>query len=250
MKIPISVAIITRDEEANIRRCLESVTFADDIVVLDSESADRTVEIAKSLGARVFVEPFRGFGLQKRRAVELCRHDWVLSLDADEALSEPAKAALQTLVTSSELRENSYRFSRLSFHMGRWIRHGGWYPDWQIRFFNRQNANWSDSHVHEKVQSDSVGTIGGDIHHWVFDDLTDQIKTNNNYSSLGARQLAKKGRRFSMFRLIFKPVSKFLETYIWKRGFLDGLPGFIIAVGAAYSVFLKFAKLWEIEHKS
>jgi hypothetical protein len=241
---PLSLVVITRNAEKDLARCLQSVKFASDIVVLDCGSQDRTQEIAKQNGARVFVEEWRGFGPQRRRVTELAKHDWVLTLDADEALSPESQAELQELL-QSEPSEPAYRFPRLSFHMGRWIRHGGWYPDWQIRLYDRRRANWDTALIHEKVQAERVGTMEKPIQHWVFSSLTHQIETNNRYSGLGAEELAQKGRRFCLIHLLLKPKVKFLETYVWKLGFLDGLPGFIIAVGAGYSVFLKWAKLWE-----
>jgi glycosyltransferase involved in cell wall biosynthesis len=250
MKKPLSLVVITRDEEDHIERCIKSVPFASDVVVLDSFSQDKTVERAKALGARVFQEKFLGFGPQKNRAVELANHDWVLCLDADEALSPEAQTAVSDLFASGAPSQDAYQFSRLSYHLGRWIHHGGWFPDWQLRLFNRKKATWDQARIHEKVNvSGEIGRIKEPIQHWVFDNLSDQIQTNNRYSSLGAETLKMKGRHFWVVSLFVKPTSKFLETYIWKRGFLDGLPGFIIAVGAAYSVFLKYAKLWEMENK-
>ena len=241
---PISLVVITRNAEPHIARCLRSVPFASDIVVLDCGSTDQTVTVAKNLGARVFSEEWRGFGPQKRRATELAKTDWVLNLDADEALSGESQQELQDFL-KGPLSHTAYAFPRVSFHLGRWIWHGGWYPDWQIRFYDRRQANWSPDQIHEKVQSVSVGYLVKPIQHWVFKDLADQVATNNRYSTLGCDTLEEQGRRFSLFNLIVKPKVKFFETYIWKRGFLDGMPGLIIAVGAAYSVFLKWAKLWE-----
>jgi glycosyltransferase involved in cell wall biosynthesis len=244
---PLSLLVITRNAEPHIARCLKSVPFAADIVVLDSGSEDRTIEIAKSLGARVFEEEWRGFGPQKRRATELANSDWVLSLDADEALSDAAQIEVQALLAKPAANVEAYTFPRLSFHLGKWIRHGGWYPDWQTRLYNRTSANWSADPLHEKIECKSAQRqrLNSPILHWVFKDLTDQVATNNRYSTLGADQLFMKGRSFYLFPLLTKPWVKFFETYIWKMGFLDGLPGFIIAVGAGYSVFLKWAKLWE-----
>jgi glycosyltransferase involved in cell wall biosynthesis len=244
---PISLVVITRNAEHQIVNCLRSVPFATDIVVVDSGSTDQTVTVAKNLGARVFSEEWRGFGLQKRRATELAKTDWVLNLDADEALSPEAADEIKEFLEKRDFHHSAYALPRLSYHLGRWIRHGGWYPDWQIRLYDRRQANWSEDQLHEKVRSASVGHMVKPILHWVFKDLADQVATNNRYSGLGAESLAKSGRRFSLFNLIVKPKVKFIETYLWKRGFLDGLPGFIIAVGAAYSVFLKWAKLWESE---
>jgi glycosyltransferase involved in cell wall biosynthesis len=245
---PLSLVVITKNAETHIARCLKSVPFASDIVVLDSGSTDGTVMIAKSLGARVFQEEWRGFGPQKKRATELAKTDWILNLDADEALSEPAQIELQALLAVLPPAIDAFAFPRLSFHMGRWIRHGGWYPDWQVRLYDRTRAAWSEDPLHEKVQAKETARLKSPILHWVFKDLTDQVQTNNRYSGLGADQLERKGRRFRTFHLITKPWVKFFETYFWKLGFLDGMPGFIIAVGAGYSVFLKWAKLWEKEH--
>lgn len=249
MPTRISVAIITLNEERNIERCLKSVSFASDVVVVDSGSSDRTLEIAKAYGAKIHHQSWLGFGPQKNKAIDLCESDWILSLDADEALDDQAIAFLKEFQTGGTTTENkAFRFARLSFYMNRWIRHGGWYPDLQLRFFNRKHWRWSEDPVHEKVTGQgSVERAPGKILHWVFRDLFHQIETNNRYSTLGAEALVKKGKSFSFLKLIFKPISKFLETYIVKLGFLDGLPGFIISVGAAYSVFLKFSKVWEFQ---
>jgi glycosyltransferase involved in cell wall biosynthesis len=245
----ISLVVITRNAEEHIADCLNSVPFAVDKVVLDNGSTDKTLEIAQRCGARVFTEEWRGFGPQKRRATELAKTDWVLNLDADEALSEGSQAELKELLSRSEMdpRLDAFKFPRLSFHMGQWIHHGGWYPDWQIRLYNRKRANWTSAQLHEKVEAKTSARLQAPILHWVFKDLADQVSTNNRYSSLGAADLAKEGVSFSYFHFLTKPWVKFMETYFWKRGFLDGVPGFVIAVGAAYSVFLKWAKLWEIE---
>ncbi len=242
----LALVVITKNAQSTLRQCLESVPFALDKVVVDSGSQDGTIEIAKSLGARVFEREWQGYGLQKKMATELSQCDWVLSLDSDEALSPELQSEIQAWLEKDEATSApAYRFARLSFHMGRWIRHGGWYPDWQVRLFDRRRAAWSEDVIHEKVIADRVGQFSNPILHWVFRDLSHQVETNNRYSSLGALALAKKGRSFSLFHLLTKPWVKFFETYVWKRGFLDGRPGFIIAVGAAYSVFLKWAKLGE-----
>ena len=262
---PFSLIVITLNAEEHIARCLKSVPFASDVVVVDSGSTDKTVEIATQLGARVFQEEWRGFGPQKRRATELAKHDWVLSLDADEALSPQAQEELQALLSEGDgdgkdqgaagagvgagrLRQHeAFSFPRLSFHMGRWIRHGGWYPDRQVRLYDRRRTGWDEAQLHEKIMAENSFRLTHPLQHWVFKDLQDQVAANNRYSSLGCEQLVAKGRRFTLFHLIVKPKVKFFETYIWKRGFLDGVPGFVIAVGAAYSVFLRWAKLWEYE---
>lgn len=249
---PFTLAIICLNEAENIERCIRSVPFADDIVVLDSGSTDATRSIAASLGARVFDEPWRGFRQQKQRAVELAKYDWILSLDADEALSDDAQAELERLRRSATLGDFAgYDFLRKSWNLGRWIKHGGWYPDRQLRFFDRRRASWQGGEqIHERVAATRVASLEAEILHWPFKDLHEQIATNNRYSGLGAVELHGRGKRFSLYRILTKPVSKFVETYFFKGGFRDGMAGYVIAVGAAYSVFLKYAKLWEIEQRA
>ncbi len=248
--LSLSLVVIAKNEADNIGRCLDSVPFANDKLVLDSGSTDRTVPIAEAHGARIAIEEWRGFALQKKRATELALHDWVLTLDADEALSPELAKEIESLLAGASLLPDAFAVPRLSFHMGRWIRHGGWYPDWQVKLFNRKTAHWREGEVHEKVVAPKVVRLKSPVLHWVFTDLSDQVDTNNRYSTLGAKQLQKNGKKFSLVRLLVKAKFKFLETYIWKRGFLDGLPGFVIAVGAAYSMFLKHAKLWELQKLS
>ncbi|MEN0058814.1 MAG: glycosyltransferase family 2 protein [Bdellovibrio sp.] len=246
-KLPLSLVIITLNEEAHIERCIRSVPFAGDVVVVDSFSTDRTVEIAEKCGARVLQEAWRGFGPQKAFATEQARHPWVLCLDADEALSP--ELAAEILENFQNLDpEAGYLVPRKSYHLGRWISHGGWYPDYQLRLFNKEKSHWNSAALHEKVEVRRKRKMRRDLQHWVFDNLSDQVLTNDRYSSLGAQQWAGEGKRFYLFKLLVKPPTKFVETYFFKAGFRDGLPGFIIAVGAAYSIFLKWAKLWEMEH--
>ena len=247
----ISLAIICLNEAENIERCIRSVPFASEVVVVDSGSTDGTAEIAEKLGARVLQEAWRGFRDQKRLATQHCAHNWVLSLDADEALSLEAQKEIEQLLASDQNKLNDidgFEFPRLTWTMGRWIRHGGWYPDRQLRFFNRERAQWEGGEsVHERVAASRVARLQAPIYHWPFPTLAEQITTNNRYSGLGAEELLRRGKSFSIAKLVLKPITKFVETYLIKCGFLDGLPGFIIAVGAGYSVFLKWAKLWEIE---
>ena len=246
--IKISATIITYNEEKNIKRCIESLDFVDEIVVVDSLSIDNTCAIAKELGAKVIDQKFLGHIDQKQLAVENSTHDWILSLDADEEVSAELKTSILELI-NSPLKHDAYEMKRVSFHLGRWIRHGGWYPDKKIRFFNKQKANWGGYNPHDKViVKGTVGQLEGDLKHYVFKDLRHNIDTNNSYSSIMAEDLYKNGKKFSYIKLFFKPIGKFLEVYIYKRGFLDGMAGFIIAVGASYSMFLKFAKLWELQN--
>lgn len=254
MKFPISLVIITLNEQEGIARAIESASFCDDIVVLDSGSTDDTCQIARDLGARVILEEWRGFQAQKQRATDLAKNDWVLSLDGDEAVGSELREELLTLFNrwakgadQSHFNVDGYKFSRLTFNLGRWIRHGGWYPDFQLRLFNRTRARWVGGQLHERVSASRVERLQGDLLHYPFINHAEQVATNNRYSGLGAEVLFTNGVKFRKSKLVTKPISKFIETYFLKRGFLDGLPGFIISVGAAYSIFLKFVKLWELQ---
>ena len=243
----VSLVIITLNEERNIERAIRSCSWVDEIILLDSGSRDRTVEIAKGLGAKTVVEPFRGFRAQKERANELSSHDWILSLDADEALSSELSQELQSILAQGEPVWDGLEIPRLSFYLGKWIKHGGWYPDYQNRFFHRKRARWVGGHVHEKVELKNSVRARFPIHHWVFRDISHQVQTNDFYSTKGALELFERKVPMSLFRMITKPPFKFIETYLAKLGFLDGWPGFIISTSAAYSMFLKYAKLWELE---
>ncbi len=226
-------------------RCIQSVPFAQEIIVLDSASKDKTQIIAKSFGARVIDQSFLGYREQKQKALSFATQEWVLSLDADEALSPQLQEEIKKTVGNNG-PEDGYRMPRCSFHLNRWIKHGGWYPDYQTRLFRRLKGKWVGGEVHEYVQIDGVvGSLKSDLHHYVFKNLEEQINTNNQFSSLGCIELVRRNQRFSMFRLIFRPLWKFIECYLWKGGLLDGPPGLIIALGASQSLFLKYAKLWE-----
>jgi glycosyltransferase involved in cell wall biosynthesis len=246
--IKISAALITYNEEKNIKRCIDSLDFVDEIVIVDSLSSDKTCSIAKELGATIIDQKFLGHIEQKQLAVENCTHEWILSLDADEEVSPELKASIQELI-KEPLAYEAYEMKRISFHLGRWIRHGGWYPDKKIRFFNKNHASWGGYNPHDKIiVNGEVGKLSGDLKHYVFTNLRHNIDTNNSYSSIMAEDLLKGNKKFCYLKLFFKPIGKFLEVYLYKRGFLDGIPGFIIAIGASYSMFLKFAKLWELEN--
>ncbi len=244
-KLDLSLVVITLNEEKNIERCLKSVPFAREVIVLDSKSKDRTVDIAQSLGARVFSQEFKGYRQQKADALALATQSWILSLDADEYLSPNLQTEIKSVLTNPLF--NGYKMPRKSFHLGRWIYHGDWYPDFQTRLIKRNRAYWKGGQLHESMFVEGkVGTLEGEIYHNVFRDLADQIDTNNEYSTLGANDAYQSGRKFYSWQLLLKPIFKFLECYLWKLGFLDGAPGFIIALAAAQSSFLKYSKLWEL----
>lgn len=249
--ISISAAVITLNEENNIRDCLASLAWVDEIIVVDSLSTDKTKEIAESMGARVIDQAFLGHVKQKQLAVDSCSHDWVIALDADERATDSLRDEIVSLFNNSKESEllPGYSVARKSFHLGRWIMHGGWYPDRNIRLFNRKVGHWTGTNPHDVIAvKGKAGHLKSALEHYVFADLAHNIQTNNSYSSISAKILFEENKKPSFLKLLFKPPGKFIETYLVKRGFLDGMPGFIIAVGAAYSMFLKYAKLWEYYH--
>lgn len=250
---PVSVTIITLNEEANIGRAIRSAAWAEEVLVVDSGSVDQTVEIARSLGARVIHNPWPGYGKQKNFAQDRASHDWVLNIDADEEISAALAGEIRnrlSLVSTDDPRGQSdiaaFEMARKTYYRGRWIRHGGWYPNHLIRLADRRKARWSEPYLHEAwIAQGSVGRLSEALDHFSFESVADQVRTNLNFARLGAQELQRRGRTPSVTLLLLKPWGKFLETYFLKRGFLDGLPGLIISINAAYSMFLKFAFLWE-----
>ena len=243
--MPLSVVLITLNAAAQLPECLASVAFADEVLVVDSGSTDGTPEIAEKYGARVVQKAWLGFGPQKQFAVSQARHDWVLCLDADERVS-PALAASITQALLAP-RERVYRMARCNRFLGRWLRHGEGYPDWSPRLFDRRHARWSDDAVHEKVlYAGAAGTLQGDLLHDSAEDLRRYLEKQNRYTTLAAEALHARGRRAGTAHLLLSPLLRFLKFYVFRLGFLDGLPGLVhIAIGCTNS-FMKYAKLQEL----
>ncbi len=237
--------LITRNAAAVLAPCLESLAFADEIVVVDSGSSDGTAEIARRFGARVVQKEWLGFGRQKQYAVDQARHDWVLCLDADETVSPRLAASIQAALAAPV--SPVYRMPRRNRFLGRWLSHGEGYPDWSPRLFNRMNARWSDDLVHEKVlYAVTPGTLQGDLLHDSSDDLTAYLDRQNRYTTLAARQAYELGRSAGFFHLLLSPVVRFFKFYVFRLGFLDGMPGLLhISIGCMNS-YLKYAKLIEL----
>jgi len=247
-KPSLSAAIITYNEEEKIQDCLDSVTgFVDEIIVLDSFSTDATEDICRKDPKVQFLQhPFDGHIEQKNRALEKCTSEWILSLDADERVSPELRSSIKKL-----LSENpgiaGVKFPRLTYHMHRYIRHGGWYPNARYRLIRKGMAYWGGENPHDKLILKGKGVkIKGDLIHLTAEDLSHQVDTINKFSSIVALTRYNKGKKYHLWRLLLKPVSKFLEMYVLKRGFLDGTQGFIIAVSSSYSSFLKEAKQYEL----
>ena len=238
----ISATIITYNEERNIARAIESLRSADEIIVVDSGSSDRTVEIAAKLGARVVEQTWLGFAGQKNYAAEQAKYDWILAIDADEALSETLEGEIWQLKKNGP-QFDAYSMPRLAQYLGKWILHSGWHPDRKVRLYNRRKAQWVGKYVHESVQvNGSVGSLDANILHFTCQSLSEHLKTMDRYTTLAAEEIVASNRKIGWRHLLVDPVWTFLRTLIFQRGFLDGVEGLAIAwMGALYQ-FVKFAK--------
>ena len=273
----ISAAVICLDEERNIGACLESLAWCDEIVVVDSGSRDRTVEIARKHATRVLHHDWPGYVAQKNWALEQTSGEWVLCVDADERCTPALRAAIESALrppanesppsecsddarfprsepqasgdvhqASGEIHEAGFEVRRHVFYLGRWIDHGGWYPDWKLRLVRRGRARWGGVDPHDKLIADGpVRRLDADLIHFTYGSFSDHIRTLQRFSDVVSEVQAREGRRFSLLRAILHPPAKFFECFVWKRGFLDGWPGFVIAATSAFYVFAKYVKLWE-----
>lgn len=238
----ITATIITLNEERNIARAIESLRCCDEIVVVDSGSIDRTVELSTNLGVRVLESPWHGYATQKNYAAEQATHDWILSLDADEALSESLEAEIWALKKKGPAYD-AYTVPRMAQYLGRWILHSGWYPDLKIRLYHRAKAKWVGDFVHESVEVDGrVGHLESNLLHYTCDSLSEHLKTMNRYTTLAAEELVSRKRKIRLRNMILDPAWTFTKTYFFQRGFQDGLEGLTIAYMAALYTFLKYAK--------
>ena len=244
--VPVTVTVITFNEAAHIRAALESVAWADEIIVVDSESTDDTVALARPLATTVIVRPWPGYVAQKNFAAAQATHDWILSIDADERVSPPLGDDLRALLAAGPAAAG-YRLPRVTFHLGRWIRSTDWYPDYQLRFYDRRRARWTGRHVHESVAADGpVVDLRGELLHYAYRDLAHHLQTMDRYTTLAARQMHEDGRRAGWLDLALHPPAAFLRNYVLRGGFRDGVPGLVISAMNARYVGLKFAKLWEL----
>lgn len=249
MSLELSVCIVACNEETNIRRCLESVAWAEDrVVVLDTRSGDRTDVIARELGARVIVHPYVGNIEQKNFALAQAKHDWVFSLDADEVCTPQLQQAVCEIVAKENPHAVGYEVNRLTYHLGRWLRHGDFYPDWQMRLFRRSEASWQGINPHGRVVlQGAVRRLSGDLEHYSYRNLADQVSRIQEFSRVQALALREQGVRATWSMLLLRPPLRFVRAYVIKAGFLDGVAGFVVAAATAFHVFLKYAKLWELQ---
>jgi glycosyltransferase involved in cell wall biosynthesis len=249
--LPLSVVIVAKNEAPNLPRCLGSVSgWVDEIVVALNDTTDASESLARAAGARVAHLPWRGFRDTKNAALALARHNWVLSLDADEEVSPNLRAAIHAFFGDCD-QFSGARFPRKVWFIDRWITHGDWYPDYSLRLFRRDRARWGgDEFVHEKIECDGpVATLGADLHHYSFPTLAAHVAKFNPFADLFVRQQQARGTRFSAAAAIFRPGWRFFRAYILRRGFLDGFPGYYIAWATAFGTFVRYSRLYEAEHK-
>jgi (heptosyl)LPS beta-1,4-glucosyltransferase len=243
----LSVTVITKNEAENIADALSSVRFADEIVLVDALSSDDTVSIARRHTDRVIVRDWPGYIEQKNYAASIASHDWILSLDADERVTPELAAEIQR-VMADDPRDAAFRIPRVTFHLGRWIRTTDWYPDFQTRLYDRRRARWTGKYVHEAVSVDgSLGALRGELQHYAYRDIDDHLETIDRYTTYAARQMYESGRRAGLLQIAGHPPLAFLRNYVARGGIRDGTVGFIISALNSYYVFLKFAKLWELQ---
>lgn len=250
MGVKISACIITRDEADRIGPCLASLDVADEIVVVDSGSTDRTREICRDHGARVLENEWPGHVAQKNHAVEHATYDWVLCVDADERLSDALRAAVRAF-KATDPEHAGYALNRHTEYLGRWIDHCGWYPQWRVRLFDRRRGRWGGTNPHDRVEVDgATGRLDGDLEHHTYRSLRDHVRTIDNFTTIAARERHAAGKRFNPLAMLVGSAWRSFRIYVLRLGFLDGVPGLILAGMAGYYVFLKHAKLFELERQA
>ena len=237
-----SAVIITLNAAAQIEACLQSIAFADEVLVVDCGSTDATLALAQKAGARILHQDWLGYGAQKQFAIGQAKNDWVLCLDADERVSTPLRTAIEAALMAP--KAHGFDLPRCNRFMGRWLRHGEGYPDWSLRLFHRKHGRWSEDLVHEKVELDGApGRLQGDLLHESAEDLTRYLEKQNRYTTLQAAVLRQRGKRAGVAQMVLSPLLRFVKFYIGRLGFLDGVPGLVhIAIGC-HNSFIKYAKL-------
>ena len=252
MRHKISACITAGNEESNIRRCLQSVTWADEIIVVDSFSTDRTPEICREYTDRVYKHRWMGYIGQKNLAKDLATHEWVLFLDADEEVSPALRdEILHAFERGDTTRFAAFEFPRMVWFLGRWITHGDWYPDTKLRLYRKNLGECCGSEPHDRMMVDGpCKRLQAPLYHYTYTCIRDQLETLNKFSTITALSQFKDGRKFNSSLLLVRPVLRFLRGYLFRLGFLDGLPGLIIATTSAFGVSAKYAKLWELERQA
>jgi glycosyltransferase involved in cell wall biosynthesis len=249
--VPLSVAVITKNEAANLPDCLKSIAFAEQIVVVDSGSADDTIKIASAFGCDVFIEPWRGFGPQKQYAIDRCRMPWILVLDADERIPQDTALAIKNLILNPSTTAAGFSFPRKNFFQGRWIRHAGWWPDRIVRLFRKGQGRMTPAKVHESVEVEGlVEPLDCPIEHYTESNLGNILLKIDRYSTIGAEEAFKEGKTASIWSAVLRAKFTFFQNYLLRLGFLDGYQGLTLAITDAVNKFFKYAKLSELNKQA
>lgn len=250
----ISAFIICFNEASQIRRCLESIRWCDEIVVVDSGSTDGTVQICKEYTSKIFERAWPGYVAQKQFGLEQCSGDWVFNIDSDEEVSPELREEIKaTIADTSPAAEKigGYQISRIVFYLNRWWRRGGWYPEYRLRLCRRQSTQWGGDDPHDKaIVKGGVKRLKGELFHYTYSDISDHVRRLNSYSTSSAQALYKKGACGCLLNIFINPFARFFKFYFIKRGFLEGVPGFLVACLEGYYVLLKYFKLWELRHQA
>lgn len=250
--IKVSAVIITLNEEKNIARCLQSLSgIADEIIVIDSFSTDKTASFCEEFGATFIQHPFEGHIQQKNIAVEKATHPYVLALDADEALSEELRASI--LEAKKDWKFDAYKFNRLNNYCGQWVKYAGWYPDAKIRLWDKRKGKWGGMNPHDKVvleNGSNVGFLNGDLLHYSYYSIYQHVAQTNSFSEIAAREAFRNGKRSSLLKIVLNPWFTFVKKYFFQLGFTGGFYGFTICISSAYGKFLKYAKLRALQQNS
>lgn len=251
---PVSGFVICFNEEDQIEACLKSISFCDEIIVVDSYSTDRTVELAERFGAKVVQRAWSGYRDQKAFGLSLCTHEWVINLDADERVSPELRENILAALaqpgagTSGGKETCGYYINRVVFYLGRWWRTGGWYPEYRLRFFRKSRVTWGGVEPHEKpIVDGATESLGGELEHYTYKNMDEQLSRLHAFSTIAAREEYQLGRRATWKSLLFNPILRMLKFYVLKRGFREGMAGFIVAAFEGYYTLMKYAKLWEHE---
>jgi glycosyltransferase involved in cell wall biosynthesis len=246
--VKVSAVIIAKDEAREIEACLESVAFCDEVLVVDSGSTDATVDLARAAGARVVVTDWPGYVAQKQRAAQMAANDWVLSIDADERVDERLRAAIERVRAAGEPDAAGFEVTRHTFYLGRWIDHGGWFPEWRVRLFDRRRGRWGgvDPHDHVELDGPKRRLAEGEVSHFTYRSVAEHLRQIDRFTTIAAREKVARGRTRSLLAMLFRPPARFLRMYVLRAGFLDGRAGFVLAALASYYVFLKYVKVWEL----
>ena len=245
----LTVTVITRNEAANIADALESVAWADEIIVVDSHSEDDTVAIAKRYTTHVEIRDWAGYSAQKNFAATLASHDWILSVDADERVTPELAREIRDLMARGP-KARGYRISRVTYYLGRWLHSTDWYPDYQLRLYDRRCGSWNGRRVHESFELQGTpGVLRHHLQHYAYRDVSDHVTSIDHYTTLAAEQWMEEGRRTRFLELLVHPPVAFLRNYLLRRGFTDGAAGFLVSALNSYYVFMKLVKLWELQHR-